>query len=127
MQYGPESSLLASEDRLLGGVFQHRAGKFPWGTSRKDREEARKSSSLGSVEVPLPAGSREREHADSPTSMPPVVEELPSGQATLPSGQNALASGHSLPSGHNVLPSGHNAVDVGRLLIDLLDVKEEDV
>ena len=49
-QFGPQSSLLASEDRLLGGGFQHRAGKFPWGTSRKDRAEARK---------------RKREHANS--------------------------------------------------------------
>ena len=39
----------------------------------------------------------------------------------------ALPSGHSLPSGHNTSPSGHNAVDAGRLLIDLLDVKEEEV
>ena len=39
----------------------------------------------------------------------------------------ALPSGHSLPSGHNALSSGHNAVDAGPLLIDLLDVKEEEV
>ena len=57
-QFGPQSSLLASEDRLLGGGFQHRAGKFPWGTSRKDREEARK---------------RKREHANSIALMPPAV------------------------------------------------------
>ena len=74
-QFGPQSSLLASEDRLLGCGFQHRAGKFPWGTSRKDREEARKLSSSGSVQVPLPAGSREREHVNSIALMlmPPAV------------------------------------------------------
>ena len=82
IRYGQESSLLASEDRLLGGVFQHRAGKFPWGTSKKDREKSRKLASSNSVEEPLPAGSRKREHANSPASMPP-----------------ALPSGHSLPSG----------------------------
>ena len=89
-RYGQESSLLASEDRLLGGVFQHRAGKFPWGTSKKDREKSRKLASSSSVQEPLPAGARKREHANSPASMPPV------------------------------LPSGP-------LLIDLLDVKEEEV
>ena len=87
-----------------------------------------------------------REHANSPASMPPAdVEELPSKQTSspsaeaaaqtddlpsghsLPSGHNALPSGHSLPSGHNALPSGHNAVDAGPLLIDLLEVKEEEV
>ena len=61
-RYGPEFSLLASEDRLLGGVSQHRAGKFPWGTSRKDREESHK---------------REREHGHNAT---------PSGHNALPSG-----------------------------------------
>ena len=66
---------MASEDRLLCGVFQHRAGGFAWGTSKKDREEAR---------------ARKREHANSSASMP------------------------------SVLPSGP-------LLIDLLDVKEEEV
>ena len=35
-RYGQESSLLASEDRFLDGVFQHRAGQFLWGTSKKD-------------------------------------------------------------------------------------------
>ena len=44
-RYGQESSLLASEDRLLGGVFQHRAGQFPWGTSKKDGEKSRKMAS----------------------------------------------------------------------------------
>ena len=43
-RYGQESSLLASEDRLLAGACQHRAGKFPWGTSKKDREKSRKLS-----------------------------------------------------------------------------------
>ena len=41
--YGQESSLLVSEDRLFGGVFQHRAGQFPWGTSKKDGEKSRTS------------------------------------------------------------------------------------
>ena len=89
-RYGQESSLLASEDRLLGGVFQHRAGQFPWGTSKKDREKSRKLASSISVQEPLPAGARKREHANSPASMPPVVP-------------------------------------IGPLLIDLLDVKEEEV
>ena len=71
---------------------------------------SRKLASSGSVQEPLPAGSPKREHANSPASMPP-----------------ALPSGHSLPSGHNALPSGHNAVHAGSLLIDLLDVKEEEV
>ena len=75
-QYGQESSLLASEDRLLCGILQHRAGEFPWGTPKKYREK--------------PRNVRKREHANSPASMPPV------------------------------LPSGP-------LLIDLLDVKEEEV
>ena len=66
---------MASEDRLLSGVFQHRAGEFPWGTSKKDREEAR---------------ARKRKHANSSASMP------------------------------SVLPSE-------ALVINLLDVKEEEV
>ena len=74
-RFCPQSSLLASEDRLLFGGVQHRAGKFPWGTSRKDREEARK---------------RKREHANSIALMPP-------------------------------------AVNTGTPVIDLLDVKEEEV
>ena len=65
-------------------------GKFPWGTSKKDREKSRKLASSSSVQEPLPAGTRKREHANSPASMPPV------------------------------LPSGP-------LVIDLLDVKEEEV
>ena len=118
-RYGQESSLLASEDRLLGGVFQHRAGKFPWGTSKKARTKSHKLASSSSLQEPLPADFRKREQANSRTSMPPT-----------------LSSGHSLPSGHNALPSGHNAVDAARLLIDLLDgpllidlldVKEEEV
>ena len=72
IRYGQESSLLASEDRLLCNVFQHRAGQFPWGTSKKDREESRKLASSSSVQEPLPAGARKREHANSPASMPPV-------------------------------------------------------
>ena len=75
-RYGQESSLMASEDRLLCGVFQHRAGEFPWGTPKKYREKVR--------------NMKKREHGNSPASMPPV------------------------------LPSGP-------LLIDLLDVKEEEV
>ena len=76
LRYGQESSLLASEDRLLCGILQHRAGQFPWGTPKKYREKSR--------------NVRKREHANSPASMPPV------------------------------LPSGP-------VLIDLLDVKEEEV
>ena len=75
-RYGQESSLLASEDRLLCGILQYRAGEFPWGTPKKYREKVR--------------NVRRREHANSLASMPPV------------------------------LPSGP-------LLIDLLDVKEEEV
>ena len=90
IRYGQESSLLASEDRLLGGVFQHRAGQSPWGTLKKDREKSRKLASSSSVQEPLPAGARNREYANFPVSMPLV------------------------------LPSGP-------LLIDLLDVKEEEV
>ena len=89
-RYGQESSLLASEDRLFGGVFQHRAGQSPWGTLKKDREKLRKLASSSSVQEPLPAGARKRGHANSPASMPLI------------------------------LPSGP-------LLIDLLDVKEEEV
>ena len=85
-------------------------GKFTWGTSNKARAKTRRLASSSSLQEPLPADFRKREHANSRTSMPP-----------------ALSSGHSLPSGHNALPSGHNAVDAGRLLIDLLDVKEEEV
>ena len=66
-RYGQESSLLASEDRLLAGACQHRAGKFPWGTSKKDREKSRKLSSLGSVKVPLPAGSARRTRGETGT------------------------------------------------------------
>ena len=80
------------------GHFEDRTGK------------SCKLASSGSVQEPLPVGSRKKEHANSPASRPPV-----------------LPSGHSLPSGHNALPSGHNAIDAGRLLIDLLDVKEEEV
>ena len=65
-RYGQEITLKASEDRLLGGVFQHRAGKCPWCTSKNDREQSRKLASSGSVQEPLPAGSRKREHANSP-------------------------------------------------------------
>ena len=75
-RYGQESSLLASEDRLLCGILQHRAGEFPWGTPKRYREKSR--------------NVRKRERANSPASMPPV------------------------------LPSGP-------VLIDLLDVKEEEV
>ena len=32
------------DPRLLAGACQHRAGKFPWGTSKKDREKSRKLS-----------------------------------------------------------------------------------
>ena len=85
-------------------------GKFPWGTSKKARAKSRKLASSSSLQEPLPADFRKREHANSRISMPP-----------------ALSSGYSLPSGHNALPSGHNAVDAGPLLIDLLDVKEEEV
>ena len=56
----------------------------------KDREKSRKLVSSSSVQEPLPAGARKREHANSPASMPLV------------------------------LPSGP-------LLIDLLDIKEEEV
>ena len=76
LRYGEDSSLLASEDRLLCGILQYRAGEFPWGTPKKYREKSR--------------NVRKRERANSPASMPPV------------------------------LPSGP-------LLIDLLDVKEEEV
>ena len=76
----------------------------------KANHASRKLASSGSVQEPLPAGSPKREHANSPASMPP-----------------ALPSGHSLLSGLYALPSGHNAVDAGSLLIDLLDVKEEEV
>ena len=85
-------------------------GKFTWGTSNKARAKTRRLASSSSLQEPLPADFRKRENANSRTSMPP-----------------ALSSGHSLPSGHNALPSGHNAVDAGSLLIDLLDVKEEEV
>ena len=132
-RYGQESSLLASEDRLLAGACQHRAGKFPWGTSKKDREKSRMLASLGSVKVPMPAGSRKREHANSPASMPPAdVEELPSKQTSSPSAEAAaqtddLPSGHSLPSAEAAaqtddlpsgrsLPSGHNAFPSGHFL-----------
>ena len=76
LRYGQESSLLASEDRLLCGILQHRAGKFPWGTPKKYREKSR--------------NVRKRKRANYPASMPPV------------------------------LPSGP-------VVIDLLDVKEEEV
>ena len=74
------------------------------------RAKSRKLASSSSLQEPLPADFRKREHANSRTSMPP-----------------ALSSGHSLPSGHNALPSGHNAVDAGPLLIDLKPVKEKEV
>ena len=95
---------------MTRGSRKHRAGKFPWGTSKKARTKSHKLASSSSLQEPLPADFRKREQANSRTSMPPT-----------------LSSGHSLPSGHNALPSGHNVVDAGRLLIDLLDVKEEEV
>ena len=61
-RYGQEKTLMASEDRLLSGVFQHRAGEFPWGTSKKDRVEAR---------------ARKRKHANSSASMPSVLPSEP--------------------------------------------------
>ena len=61
-RYGQEKTLMASEDRLLSGVFQHRGGEFPWGTSKKDRVEAR---------------ARKREHANSSASMPSVLPSEP--------------------------------------------------
>ena len=67
-RFGPQSSLLASEDRLLRGGVQHRAGKFPWGTSRKDREEARRKEARRKE-----ARKGKRERANSIASMPPAV------------------------------------------------------
>ena len=81
-------------------------------------------NALPSGHSALPSG-----HNASPSghALPPGHNASPSGHSALPPGYNALPSGHSLPSGHNALPSGHNAVDAGPLLIDLLDVKEEEV
>ena len=49
----------------------------------------------------------------------------------MPSGHNAVGAEthvNALPSGHSALPSGHNAVDDETpVVIDLLDVKEEEV
>ena len=59
LRYGEDSSLLASEDRLLCGILQYRAGEFPWGTPKKYREKVR--------------NMKKREHGNSPASMPPVL------------------------------------------------------
>ena len=95
---------------MARGSRKHRAGKFPWGTSKKARTKSHKLASSSSLQEPLPADFRKREQANSRTSMPPT-----------------LSSGHSLPSGHNALPSGHNVVDAGPLLIDLEPVKQKEV
>ena len=63
LRYGQESSLLASEDRLLCGILQYRAGEFPWGTPKKYREKVR--------------NMKKREHGNSPASMPPVLPSEP--------------------------------------------------